>query len=110
MTYTALYCKCLLPMERLNRLSKLSDRVQQLNSVARVLVCSYGQLPLHTVLDIEAPRTDVQGVSHEVRAERATGVFLFCDTKHFPLVHWSAFPQCESRAFHYVRRLFLIHI
>lgn len=54
------------PVHRFNRLSKLSDRVRQLNNIARVLVCSYGQIPIHTVLDIEAPRTDIQGVSHEV--------------------------------------------
>ncbi|CAM9810849.1 unnamed protein product [Laminaria digitata] len=35
------------------------------NPSARVQSCSYGQVPLHAVLDVEAPRTDIQGVSHE---------------------------------------------
>ena len=39
-----------------------------MNPLARVMTCSYGQVPLHSVLDVEAPRTDVQGVSHEVWA------------------------------------------
>lgn len=48
------------------RLSKLSAEVARVNPSARVECCSYGRVPLHSVLDVEAPRTDIQGVSHEV--------------------------------------------
>ncbi|CAN0314857.1 unnamed protein product [Pylaiella littoralis] len=46
-------------------LSKLSAEVAGVNPTARVECCSYGKVPLHAVLDVEAPRTDIQGVSHE---------------------------------------------
>lgn len=52
------------------RLSKLTEEVASVNPAARVECCSYGKVPLHSVLDVEAPRTDIQGVSHEVRPER----------------------------------------
>ncbi|CAN0364479.1 unnamed protein product, partial [Ectocarpus fasciculatus] len=47
------------------RLSKLTEKVASVNPAARVECCSYGKVPLHSVLDVEAPRTDIQGVSHE---------------------------------------------
>ncbi|CBN73919.1 conserved unknown protein [Ectocarpus siliculosus] len=47
------------------RLSKLTEEVASVNPAARVEFCSYGKVPLHSVLDVEAPRTDIQGVSHE---------------------------------------------
>ncbi|CAB1102767.1 unnamed protein product [Ectocarpus sp. CCAP 1310/34] len=47
------------------RLSKLTQEVTSINPAARVECCSYGKVPLHSVLDVEAPRTDIQGVSHE---------------------------------------------
>lgn len=50
-----------------NRLSELSSEVLKINPAARVTSCSFGQVPLHEVLDVEAPRTDIQGVSHEVQ-------------------------------------------
>eukprot|EP00752_Nemacystus_decipiens_P009672 g8641.t1 len=46
-------------------LSKLTAEVGRVNPAARVECCSYGKVPLHSVLDVEAPRTDIQGVSHE---------------------------------------------
>eukprot|EP00903_Cladosiphon_okamuranus_P012931 g12074.t1 len=46
-------------------LSKLSAEVARVNPAARVECCSYGKVPLHSVLDVEAPQTDIQGVSHE---------------------------------------------
>lgn len=49
------------------RLSELAAKVSAINPSARVETCSYGRVPLHAVLDVEAPRTDIQGVSHEVK-------------------------------------------
>ena len=45
----------------------MTAAVLSVNPSARVQSCSYGKVPLHAVLDVEAPRTDIQGVSHEVR-------------------------------------------
>ncbi|CAM9509589.1 unnamed protein product [Discosporangium mesarthrocarpum] len=42
--------------------------VSAVNPGAAVHSCSYGDLPLHYILDVEASRVDLQGVSHE-RAE-----------------------------------------
>lgn len=49
-----------------DRLSKLTAEVAAVNPDARVESCSYGKVSLQSVLDVEAPRTDIQGVSHEV--------------------------------------------
>ncbi|CAM9206570.1 unnamed protein product [Scytosiphon promiscuus] len=46
-------------------LSRLTAEVAAVNPDARVESCSYGKVSLHSVLDVEAPRTDIQGVSHE---------------------------------------------
>lgn len=52
-----------------NRMATVTAAVLDVNPSARVQSCSYGQVPLHAVLGVEAPRTctDVRGVSHEVR-------------------------------------------
>ncbi|CAN0079027.1 unnamed protein product [Ectocarpus sp. 4 AP-2014] len=47
------------------RLLALTEEIASVNPAARVECCSYGKVPLHSVLDVEAPRTDIQGVSHE---------------------------------------------
>ena len=47
-------------------MEKVTAAVLAVNPSARVQSCSYGQVPLHAVLDVEAPRTDIQGVYHEM--------------------------------------------
>lgn len=49
-----------------DRQLELSSHVSAVNASARIKSCSYGQVPLQEVLDVGAPRTDIQGVSHEV--------------------------------------------
>eukprot|EP00904_Undaria_pinnatifida_P002819 jgi/Undpi1/12538/HiC_scaffold_6.g02207.m1 len=74
-------------------MEKVTAAVLAVNPSARVQSCSYGQVPLHAVLDVEAPRTDIQGVSHEVPMAVAGGVVArqSCRTDTCGMMGWNRF-------------------